>query len=157
MRILVLCLLALTIAACDEKASKASSAEPSRQLSIVGYEGERHDFVVELALTPEQQQIGLMNRTSMDENAGMLFMFEGEAERSFWMKNTLIPLDLIFIKKDGRIARIHENSIPQDLTPMLSYEPVAAVLEINGGMAEKLNIFEGDTVHHVFFNNSFAK
>lgn len=156
MRVLILCLLTLALVACKEKAA-APSADAARQLSIVSSDGVRHDFEVELALTEQQQQIGLMNRTSMPENAGMLFWFGDEAERSFWMKNTLIPLDLIFIQKDGTISHIHERSIPGDLTPMVSYGPAIAVLEVNGGTAEKLNIFEGDVVHHQLLGNSLAK
>jgi len=152
---LLIAMMILGLTACkEEKAS--SGVDASRQLSIVTYDGTRHDYLVELAVTPEQQQKGLMNRTSMPENEGMLFMFEGEAERSFWMKNTLIPLDLIFIKKDGTVMHIHENSVPQDLTSMKSHGPAAAVLELNAGQVAKMNLFEDDKVHHLFFGNSLA-
>jgi len=108
-------------------------------------------FDVEVALTPKQQIQGLMNRESMPEDAGMLFMFNKEAERGFWMKNTLIPLDIIFIKQDGRIHHIHSNAKPHDLTSIKSKGPVIAVLEINGGLSQELGIKVGDVIHHPFF------
>ena len=90
----------------------------------------------------------------MAENHGMLFYFGGEeAGRRFWMKNTLIPLDMIFIKADGTIHHIHENAIPKDLTGVPSNGPVAAVLEINGGVSRKLELQKGDKVKHRFFEN----
>ncbi|MAZ76889.1 MAG: hypothetical protein CMH31_06280 [Micavibrio sp.] len=93
-----------------------------------------------------------MHRTTLAENAGMLFYFGAEQPRSFWMKNTLIPLDLIFVKLDGTIHHIHENAIPKDETPLPSQGNVGAVLEINGGLSKKLGIKPGDTIKHQFFN-----
>ena len=72
------------------------------------------------------------------------------------MKNTLIPLDMIFIRSDGTISSVHENAIPHDETGVTSIEPVRAVLEINGGQAGRLGIGEGDTVHHELFGNKLA-
>lgn len=111
-----------------------------------------HAFHVELALTPAQQAYGLMNRKSMPKDYGMLFVFQTDAHRSFWMKNTLIPLDMIFIKNDGTIGHIHENAIPHDLTPVLSQGKARAVLEINGGVSSKLGIKPGDKVIHKIFD-----
>lgn len=109
------------------------------------------DFDIEVALTPTQKMNGLMHRESLAKNAGMLFMFNEEAERGFWMKNTLIPLDLIFIKSDGRIHHIHANAKPHDLTSIKSNGSVIAVLEINGGLSKKLNININDRINHPFF------
>lgn len=115
--------------------------------------GSKHSFAVEIALSSEQLQNGLMHRTQMDANAGMLFWFGGqERERSFWMKNTLIPLDILFIKKDGTIHHIHENARPMDETPVPSQGEVAAVLEINAGRAQALGIDPGDVVLQRFFS-----
>ena len=75
----------------------------------------------------------------------------GESERRFWMKNTLIPLDIIFIKADGKIHHIHENAVPHDLTGIPSKGPVAAVLEINGGLSQTWGLAAGDKVMHPYF------
>jgi uncharacterized membrane protein (UPF0127 family) len=103
-------------------------------------------FTVEVARTPEEQARGLMFRTSLPEFGGMIFPMVPPREASFWMKDTVIPLDMIFIRSDGTIARIAANTIPYDLTPVSSGESVVAVLEIAGGRAEALGIAENDRV-----------
>lgn len=123
----------------------------STKLGIQSADGKVHSFTIEIALTPQQQAYGLMNRTSMAPDHGMLFVFGIEAERGFWMKNTLIPLDMIFIKKNGVIHHIHEDAQPHDLTTAYSKGPVMAVLELNGGTAQRLGIKAGDVVQHAFF------
>ncbi len=105
-----------------------------------------HRFTVELARTPEEQAQGLMWRESLAPNAGMLFPFSPPRPASFWMKNTLIPLDMIFVRPDGTIARIAANTVPRSLEPVGVGEPAAAVLEIAGGRAAQLGIREGDRV-----------
>ncbi len=150
MKIILCLLLSFVVAACD---SKEGAAQSTDKLTITKQDGTKHAFKIELALTPQQQQQGLMNRTEMAKNAGMLFFFGPEAPRSFWMKNTLIPLDMIFIKKDGVILNIHDSAIPNDLTSVKSEGPVSAVLEVNGGLSKKLGIVAGDKVHHVLFGN----
>lgn len=105
-----------------------------------------HRFTVEVARTPEQQAQGLMNRQSLAPDQGMLFPYDPPQDASFWMKNTLIPLDLVFIRADGTVARIAANTVPMSLDPIPSLEPVAAVLEIAGGRAEELGIQVGDKV-----------
>jgi uncharacterized membrane protein (UPF0127 family) len=104
-----------------------------------------HHFTVEVAATPEQQERGLMFRKSIAGDRGMIFPYEPAQEVAFWMKNTLIPLDIIFIRSDGTIARI-TNAEAMDLTPLPSGEPVAGVLEIRAGRAGELGIKEGDIV-----------
>ena len=126
-------------------------------LSIITNDGKEHSFDVELALTLQDQARGLMHRTEMAEDAGMLFYFGNEAERGFWMKNTLIPLDMLFIKADGTIYHIHENAIPHDLTSIRSQGPVAAVLELNAGISAKLGLKAGNKVVHPFFNQNLAQ
>lgn len=130
--------------------SEAAQIKKDR-LSITKANGEQISFNVELALTPAQQAKGLMFRTEMPDDEGMLFVFEGEANRSFWMKNTLIPLDMIFVRRNGIIHHIHSNAIPQDLTAVKSNGPVYAVLEINGGLSKKLGLKPGDKLNHAAF------
>ncbi len=115
-----------------------------------------HHFEIELAVTQEEMTKGLMFREELDPGAGMLFLFETDSERAFWMKDTLIPLDIIFIRTDGTIHRIHSMASPQDLTRIRSNGPVRAVLEVNGGLSETLGIKAGDTVHHESFANKLA-
>ena len=105
-------------------------------------------FTVELADTGAERAQGLMFRESLPRSAGMLFVYESPQHASFWMKNTLIPLDMIFADSSGRITRVHSNAIPQDLTPIDGGEGVATVLEINGGLAAKLGIAPGAELRH---------
>ena len=105
-----------------------------------------HRFTVEVARTAEEQANGLMHRQSLAPDRGMLFPYDPPQLASFWMKNTLIPLDMIFIRPDGTIARIGANTVPLSLDPVPSLEPVAAVLEIAGGRSDELGIQPGDRV-----------
>lgn len=99
-----------------------------------------------MARTPEEQSRGLMFRKSLGNDQGMLFPYEPPQQASFWMKNTLIPLDMVFIRADGTIGRIAENTVPMSLDPVPSIDPVSAVLEIRGGRAAELGLREGDKV-----------
>ena len=102
-------------------------------------------FMVELALTEEERARGLMFRQELADDKGMLFLTEGAEVSSMWMKNTFIPLDMVFIA-DKHIVHIHENAKPEDLTPISSKVPVTAVLELAGGVVKKKGIKVGDTV-----------
>jgi uncharacterized membrane protein (UPF0127 family) len=104
-----------------------------------------HRFTVEVAATPEQQEKGLMFRHALAGNRGMIFPYDPPQDVAFWMKNTLIPLDIVYIRADGTVARI-VNAEPMDITPLPSGEPIALVLEIAGGRAKELGIREGDKV-----------
>ena len=108
-------------------------------------------FTIELALTPEEQARGLMFRNSLAERHGMLFDFGAEREVNMWMKNTLIPLDMLFIRADGTIHRIAANTEPLSLDIIGSHGDVKAVFEIAGGSARTLGVAEGATVHHSIF------
>lgn len=110
-------------------------------------------FSVEVADTPEEQQLGLMNRPQMPSAAGMLFVFDAPKEVQFWMKNTLIPLDMLFADENGRITRIHENAVPQDLTGIDGGAGVKFVLEINGGLAARMGVQTGDQFVHPAIGN----
>lgn len=105
-----------------------------------------HRFRVEVAKTGEQQERGLMFRTSMGADEGMIFPMEPPRNASFWMRNTVIPLDIIFVGPDGRITNIAANAVPYDETPLPSTGLVKAVLELNGGRAAALGIGPGDLV-----------
>ena len=102
-----------------------------------------HRFTVEIAVTPEEQERGLMFRRSLRPDEGMIFPYAPPQEVGFWMRNTLIPLDIIYIRPDSTIARI-VNAKPLDETSLPSGEPVSLVLEIAGGRAAELGIREGD-------------
>ena len=105
-----------------------------------------HHFTVEVARTSDQQSQGLMFRTALAADEGMIFPFPNPRPASFWMHNTLIPLDMLFIRADGTIARLAANTTPQSDESIMSGEPVAAVLEIRGGRSAELGISEGDVV-----------
>jgi uncharacterized membrane protein (UPF0127 family) len=107
-----------------------------------------HRFTVEVAASPADRSRGLMFRESLAPDAGMLFDFNEERPVSFWMQNTLIPLDMIFIRASGEIANVHANAKPLDTTSIPSDGPVAFVLEIAGGRAAELGIAAGDVVVH---------
>lgn len=123
------------------------------RLAIETASAARHRFHIELAITSAQQAQGLMYRKVMAADAGMLFIFEDSRQASFWMKNTLIPLDLLFVRADGRIANIRPMAEPLSLAGLNSDGPVKAVLEINGGMAARLGIRAGDRVLHPAFGD----
>ena len=118
-----------------------------------------YDFDIELADSAAKRSTGMMFRKTNDDDLGMLFVFpeKTERERRFWMKNTFIPLDIIFIRKDGTISHIAKNAKPHDETPIPSNGPVYAVLEINGNLTDEYEIKVGDTVHHPIFGNVLAE
>ena len=120
-------------------------------LTITTAKGDTHRFTVEVARTPEQQARGLMERQSLAPDKGMVFPYEPPQAVAFWMKNTLIPLDIIFIGADGRIINIAENTTPYSLEPVPSAGPALAVLEIGGGLSAELGIEPGDRVLHRIF------
>jgi uncharacterized membrane protein (UPF0127 family) len=115
---------------------------------IVHAGGSAYKFEVELATTAAERERGLMFRKTLAPNAGMLFLYPDEQQVAFWMKNTLIPLDMLVLKADGSIARIAHDAVPLDETPIPSNAAVKAVLEVNGGTAQALGIKEGDKVDY---------
>jgi uncharacterized membrane protein (UPF0127 family) len=142
----VLCFLALVPAV----TGRLGAAE-LQTLEIASKSGV-HAFAVELALTPEEQSRGLMYRKTLPEGQGMLFDFKREQELTFWMKNTYVSLDMIFIRGDGRILRIAENTEPLSERMVPSGGPVRGVLEVVAGTARKLGIAPGDRVAHPIFS-----
>jgi|GEM_PF-805564 len=121
---------------------------PVSGLSIRTAAGKQFNFSVEVARTPEELATGLMYRRELAEDAGMLFLFRRPQRASFWMLNTYIPLDLIFIGTDGRIESIQANAKPMTMDPIQSKGPVIAVLEIGGGLAARHGLAPGDRVLH---------
>lgn len=145
--------LSMTIAACaDGGATDANvEAQAARMDITVRSANGPHIFHAEVAKSAAEQERGLMYRTNLADDFAMLFWPYPAGggpprEASFWMKNTPSPLDIIFIRPDGTIARVAANAVPFDQTPVTSGEPVGAVLEIRGGRAGELGIEEGDRV-----------
>lgn len=108
-------------------------------------------FSVELADDARERARGLMFRESMATYAGMLFVYEHPQTVAFWMKNTLIPLDMIFVDERGKVRHVHHRAVPGDLTPIPGGDDILAVLEINGGLAERFGIGPGDVMRHPAF------
>jgi len=143
--------LVLALAACSPQAAPAEAPAGQPQtglqqlhLTITSASGV-HRFTVEVAATPQQQETGLMFVKHLAPDRGMIFPYDPPQPVAFWMHNTLIPLDMVFIRADGTIARI-ATAKPLDDTPVPSGEPIAAVLEIAGGRAAELGIVPGDKV-----------
>ena len=135
---------AVLVALCAAPAARAASFQP---LEIATKSGVQV-FSVEMATTEEEKTQGLMYRKELPDGKGMLFDFSPEQQISMWMKNTYIPLDMIFIGTDGRILNIAERTIPQTETPVPASGPTRAVLEVNGGTASRLGLKPGDRVRH---------
>ena len=122
-------------------------------LSIETADGRRQRFEIELAVTGAQRAQGLMYRRSLAEDGGMLFLYGGAGMLSMWMKNTPIPLDMMFIAPDGRIVDIAERTVPYSLETVASRFAASAVLEVNGGTVARLGIRPGDRVLHRAFGS----
>ncbi len=145
--LLVLFLALLQPVAAPGLAAQLSKIEPV----TVATDGDAHMFTVEIADTDELRARGLMFRQRLPEDRGMLFDFGSPRPVSMWMKNTYIPLDMLFIREDGTIAYIAENTVPKSLDTVGVSEPVLAVLELAGGTSKKLGIRAGDMVYHRLF------
>lgn len=139
--------VARTASDCNAGKALGESDAGLRQLRLCIDTGETTlPFAVELAETPQQQERGLMFRTQLADDSGMLFIFPRERVASFWMRDTVIPLDMLFVRRDGTIESIAADTVPYDLAPHASGEPVIAVLELRGGLAAEQGIEPGDTV-----------
>ncbi len=131
-------------------AAVPAAAQNLERVEIISKSGV-HVFDVEMAVTPEQRSTGLMHRKELPRGRGMLFDFEGDGPIAMWMKNTYVSLDMIFIRSDGVIARIAENTTPLSEQTIPSGAPVKAVLEVVAGTAKRLGIAPGDRVAHRLF------
>jgi uncharacterized membrane protein (UPF0127 family) len=134
--------------------SKAQPELPIEPLTIVGRDGVAHQFQIEMALTQDQQTVGEMFRPTVPETGGMLFDWGTPRESTMWMRNTLAPLDMVFINADGTVRSIKEDAVPQSLAVIDSHGPVRATLELAAGTTAKLNIRVGDTVKQRIFGNA---
>ena len=131
--------------------ASAEETLPESIIEIVTQKSASHFLTVEVAENKEQQSKGLMFRTDLAEDRGMLFLFKDNPYAAMWMKNTLISLDMLFIDKQGKIIYIAQKTQPESLDVISAYAPTAAVLEVKAGIAEKLGITEGDMVKHYYF------
>jgi len=137
-----------------QEPTAAQPALPMEAITIVTKNGQRHSFQVEVATTTSQQTVGEMFRTSVPADGGMLFVWRAPRESQMWMKNTLAPLDMVFIDADGTISAITEDAVPQSLRIIDSGGPVAATLELAGGTTARLGIVVGDKVVGPQFHGS---
>jgi uncharacterized membrane protein (UPF0127 family) len=139
------------------RAAEPTAAQPDlpkEKLVIVTRDGARHDFQVEMALTPQQQEIGLMFRAVVPPDGGMLFDWGRPQASHMWMKNTISSLDMLFIGEDGTIRAVAEHTVPQSLAIVGTAIPVRATLELAAGTAERLDIRVGDKVVQKIFGNA---
>jgi uncharacterized protein len=127
---------------------------PKEKLVIVTRDGVRHDFKVEMAISPDQQTVGLMFRPSVPADGGMLFDWGTPRASQMWMRNTISSLDMVFINADGTIRSIAENTVPESLAIIDSRGPARATLELAAGTAARLNIRVGDKVEQRIFANA---
>lgn len=150
-RLLLALLLSMPLSA---QAQTAAQPElPKEPLSITTRDGRRHDFQVEMALNDAQQTVGLMFRTSVPADGGMLFDWGAPRDSTMWMRNTVSALDMLFINADGTIRRIAEDTVPGSLAVIESRGPVRATLELAAGSAKRLGIRVGDRVQQRIFGN----
>jgi uncharacterized protein len=144
-RTLLLLFASLAAGLATPRASAQLQTFARSQLTILTAGGPRR-FSVELAETPPQMEQGLMFRTELAPDAGMLFDYKEPTVATMWMKNTLIPLDMLFVDAHGRIVNIHERAVPQSTDIIAAAAPVRAVIELNGGTVARLGIKPGDRV-----------
>jgi uncharacterized protein len=126
--------------------NRAEPGAPVRRVVVETAAGAKHAVRVEIARTEPEQRKGLMNRTSLDEDAGMIFIFDRSEVHSFWMMNTLIPLDMIFADDEGRIVGIVERAEPRTTTQRSVWVPSRYVLEVNGGWSKAHGVKAGDRI-----------
>jgi len=143
------------ISSCSVINSTDVSRVSDNSLTVKTQTGYLKRIEVELAITPQQMATGLMHRTQLNAKSGMLFVFEQPQLLSFWMRDTLIPLDIIFITSGGLIQHIHPMAKPGDLTRIFSKGTAKAVLEINGGESELLGLQIGDKVYHPLLSDEY--
>lgn len=152
--IVALALLPVVALAQSAEPTKAQPELGKETLIITTRDGVKHLFHVEMAVEPMQQITGLMFRTSVPADGGMLFDWGTARDSQMWMKNTLVPLDMVFINPDGTIRSIAENTVPESLAVIDSRGPVRATLELQGGITAKLGILVGDKVTQRIFGNT---
>jgi len=149
LKFIKICIVALALISCKQKNDNLSEMVIMTSKGPIIYQ-------VESATTKEQMSQGLMNRKELRSDSGMIFALNGAKDIAMWMKDTYIPLDILFVNKDGKIISFYKNAEPLStklIKPQVN-EPLAAVIEINGGDIEKNNISIGDTVRHELINKN---
>jgi len=136
--------------------ARAQLATFSKGKLVVETTKGKFPFDIELALTAPQMMQGLMFRRALAAESGMLFDYGSPQPIAMWMKNTLIPLDMIFIANDGKVVDFHERAVPMSLDTIETKVPARAVLEVNAGTVARLGVQVGDIVHHVSFGNALS-
>ena len=152
-RVLFVLPVLLAIVLLGRAGDAQSQANAGAVVTVISANG-KHRFNVELAETPVQQEQGLMFRRELAPDAGMLFDFKHPTMATMWMRNTLIPLDMLFVDAQGRIVNIHERAVPQSDAIIAAAAPVRAVIELNGGTAARLGIKPGDRVLFPIFGSA---
>ncbi|MBZ0217369.1 MAG: DUF192 domain-containing protein [Fimbriimonadaceae bacterium] len=147
----LLCAILISFSVLVAYADRACADDEFSNLTITRQDGSISSFLVEFADTSQKRQQGLMFRRFLADNNGMLFDFKTDQQVQMWMKNTYIPLDMIFIRADGIIHRIEQNTEPHSLRVIASNGAVRAVLEIPGGASRRLSLRAGDKVGHDMF------
>ncbi len=149
---------ALMSGACADSAPAPAAEPPALEFRatplVIETASGAHRLTVEVAETPEQRERGLMFRETMAADAGMIFDYHQDVRISMWMKNTILPLDMVFIRADGSVYGIAIGAVPHSLDLISSGEPVRAVLELNAGTVERLGIKPNDSVRHEIFGNA---
>ncbi len=150
-------LLSVPLAAAAQDVSEPTHAQPqlpTQALTIVSSNGRQHHFTVELASTPREQQIGLMFRTAIPADRGMLFIWPIAQSSDMWMENCPVPEDMLFVGGDGVIRHIAEDTVPESLAHISSDGPVRATIELQGGITAKLDISVGDRIENKAFDQA---
>jgi uncharacterized protein len=130
-----------------------AAARPTLEALVIATDSGEHRFEIEIADTPQQKAYGLMFRTELGPRTGMLFPYGDPQEITMWMRNTYIPLDMVFIRADGTVHRVEARTEPMSERVIASEGNVAAVLEIAGGVAETLKLKPGDKIRHRAFGS----
>jgi len=141
----------LSLAVALALSAQSVSAHCSSDVVDLRWDGGSARFSVEIADDDDERAKGLMFRETMGRYNGMLFIYDSPASVSFWMKNTLIPLDMVFLDKQGIVTHLHENAIPLSLEPIPGGEDILAVLEVNGGLSKALGLVVGAEMRHPAF------
>ena len=147
----IIALMAALIFVWAQTGTPPAPVFPRGSLVIVRADGQKFTLDIEIATTRVQTEYGLMFRHSLPKDSGMLFLFTPDRPESFWMKNTYIPLDMLFVRADGTIVKIVTHAQPLNLAPIASDEPVRGVIEINGGEADRRGLKTGDRVLYPAF------
>ncbi len=149
---LLVLLSALATSHADQSTAAFLESLDRSELAIATAAGETHKFEVWLVRNPAERARGLMFVEALEPDGGMLFVYPQPQMIGMWMKNTLIPLDMLFVEADGNIAYIAENTVPHSLETVSAKMPVSAVLELRGGRVAELGIAPGDKLRHAFFS-----